>query len=99
MLFCNCGWGLSVVFCPYLENALETTRLSFSFMLQFNKYSWGGCGYHLSAHGHRKGKALSVQVMVGVVILTKEIVVEQQPYKALSASATKTLQVYLQKLQ
>ncbi|KAJ7009378.1 hypothetical protein NC653_000142 [Populus alba x Populus x berolinensis] len=37
----------------------------------------------------RKGKALLVQVMAGVVILTKETAVEQQPYKALSASATK----------
>ncbi|KAJ6944944.1 hypothetical protein NC651_000087 [Populus alba x Populus x berolinensis] len=37
----------------------------------------------------RKGKALPVQVMAGVVILTKETAVEQQPYKALSASATK----------
>ncbi|XP_011048129.1 PREDICTED: uncharacterized protein LOC105142276 [Populus euphratica] len=37
----------------------------------------------------RKGKALPVQVMAGVVILTKETTVKQQPYKALSVSATK----------
>ncbi|KAG6735373.1 hypothetical protein POTOM_062058 [Populus tomentosa] len=37
----------------------------------------------------RKGKALLVQVMAGVAILTKETAVELQPHKALSASATK----------
>ncbi|KAG6787534.1 hypothetical protein POTOM_003573 [Populus tomentosa] len=41
----------------------------------------------------RKGKALPVQVMAGVVILTKETAVEQHPYKALSASATKAAEL------
>jgi len=44
---------------------------------------------HYPVCGHRIGKALLVQVMAGVVILTKEIAVEQQLYKALSTSATK----------
>jgi len=44
---------------------------------------------HYPVCGHRIGKALPVQVMVGVVMLTKETAVEQQPYKALLASATK----------
>jgi hypothetical protein len=46
---------------------------------------------HCLVCGHRKGKALPVQVMVGVVILTKEIAVEQQLYKTLSASTTKVV--------
>jgi hypothetical protein len=44
---------------------------------------------HYPVCGHRTGKALPVQVMARVVILTKETAVEQQPYKALLALATK----------
>jgi len=46
---------------------------------------------HCLVCGHRKGKALLVQVMADVLILTKKIVVEQQLYKTLSASATKVV--------
>uniref|UniRef100_A0A3N7F5W7 Uncharacterized protein n=2 Tax=Populus trichocarpa TaxID=3694 RepID=A0A3N7F5W7_POPTR len=59
---------------------------------QCNKYSWGGCGNHLTAvyAGIEKGKHCTCKPWPGVVILTEETAAEQQPYRALSAnSATK----------